>query len=331
MWQDLAMHRVVVLALDGVIPFELGIPLRIFGGAADVRGQPLYEVSVCSVDGAPVRTDAGLAIAVEHDAGELVTADTVIIPPVTALSAIIDQGALREPVAGALARIRPGTRVVSICTGAYVLAAAGLLDGRPATTHWREAEHLQRTFPAVRVDPGVLFVDDGDVLTSAGAAAGVDLCLHLIRRDHGSDVANRVARDCVVPPWREGGQAQYIRHPVPGPSTTSTAATRTWVLEHLDDTLALSELAEHARMSVRTFTRRFSGEVGMPPGQWLTAQRIERARQLLETSDLTIDHIATQAGFATGRSFRHHFRAAVGTSPSTYRRSFRPRVKTRTG
>ncbi|MDT7583536.1 MAG: hypothetical protein QOE32_1086, partial [Pseudonocardiales bacterium] len=171
------------------------------------------------------------------------------------------------PLAAALAGIRPGTRIVSICTAAYVLAAAGLLDGRPATTHWRDAEHFQRTFPLVKVDPNVLFVDDGDILTSAGVAAGIDLCLHLVRRDHGSEVANQVARRCVVPPWRDGGQAQYIERPVPEPALSTTAATRAWALQRLDHPLPLPELASHARMSVRSFTRRFRAEVGLTPGQ----------------------------------------------------------------
>src|SRR5882757_8687009 len=180
------MHRIVVLALEGVMPFELGIPPRIFGIAEDEAGRPVYEVLTATVDGRSVATDAGFAILPEYDAGALATADTVIIPATHSLGAIYDHGRLPAPVAAALARIRPGTRIVSICTAAYVLAAAGLLDGRPATTHWRDAEHFQRTFPLVKVDPNVLFVDDGDILTSAGVAAGVDLCLHMVRRDHGS-------------------------------------------------------------------------------------------------------------------------------------------------
>ncbi|MEV1170964.1 AraC family transcriptional regulator, partial [Nonomuraea sp. NPDC049784] len=185
--QDLAMHRVVVLVLDGVIPFELGIPSRIFGEATGPGGEPLYEVITCTLGGRPVTSSAGFTIGVEHDADALADAGTVVIPPSDALGPAREHGLLPEPVAEALSRIRPGTRIVSICTASYVLAAAGLLDDRPATTHWREAEHFQRTFPRVKVNPGVLFVDDGDVLTSAGAAAGVDLCLHLVRRDHGSE------------------------------------------------------------------------------------------------------------------------------------------------
>jgi transcriptional regulator GlxA family with amidase domain len=316
------MHRVVVLALPGVIPFELGIPSRIFGDATGGDGERLYEVTTCTVDGLPVTSSAGFTIGVEHDAAALAQADTVVIPPSDALGAIREHGRLPKPVAEALSRIRPGSRIVSICTASYVLAAAGLLNGRPATTHWREAEHFQRTFPRVKVDPGVLFVDDGDVITSAGAAAGVDLCLHLVRRDHGSGVANRAARGCVVPPWRDGGQAQYVERPIPDPSHSTTVDTRAWALKHLDRPVTLSELAAHARTSVRTFTRRFRDEVGMTPGQWLTLQRVERARHLLESSDLPIDQIAGRSGFGAPSSFRQHFRAITGVSPAAYRRTF---------
>ncbi|GAA2124814.1 GlxA family transcriptional regulator [Actinomadura napierensis] len=320
------MHRVVVLALDGVIPFELGIPSRIFDEAIGADGERLYAVTTCTIDGLPVTSSAGFTVGVQHDAWALAEAETVVIPPSAALGPVREHGRLPEPVAEALSRIRPGTRVVSICTASYVLAAAGLLDDRPATTHWREAEHFQRTFPRVRTDPGVLFVDDGDVLTSAGAAAGVDLCLHLVRRDHGSEVANRVSRGCVVPPWRDGGQAQYINRPTPEPSQATTADTRAWMLEHIDRPVTLAELADHARTSVRTFTRRFREEVGMTPGQWLIRQRVERARHLLESSDLPIDQIADSSGFGAPSSLREHFRAIVGVSPAVYRRTFRTRT-----
>jgi transcriptional regulator GlxA family with amidase domain len=320
--QDLAMHRVVVLALDTVIPFELGIPARIFGQAPGPDGEPLYEVLTCTLDGGPVRTDGGFTITVDHDATLLSSAETLVIPPVRRLGPI-REGVLPEPLAAALARVRPGTRIVSICTASYVLAAAGLLDGRPATTHWSEAEHFQRTFPKVRIDRNVLFVDAGDVLTSAGAAAGVDLCLHLLRRDHGSAVANLVARACVVPPWRDGDQDQYVEQPVPATATISTAPARAWALERLHRPISLAEMAGHARMSVRTFTRRFRNEVGTTPGQWLTAQRLELARQLLETSGLSIDRVAHRAGFGSAGSLRQHLRATIGVSPASYRRCFR--------
>ena len=315
-------HRVAVLALDGVMTFELGIPSRIFGSARAVDGTALYEVAVCTPDGRPVRTEAGFSIDVEHGPEALAHADTVIIAPTHRLGVVSERGVLPQQLADALARIRPGTRVVSVCTGAFVLAAAGLLDGRPATTHWAEADHFRRLFPRVRFDENVLFVDDGDLLTAAGAAAGVDVCLHLVRRDHGSALANQVARRCVVPPWRDGGQAQYIERPVPAPTTATTAPTRAWALERLHRPLSLGELAAHARMSVRTFTRRFRDEAGLTPGQWLTAQRIEVAKQLLESSDLSIDLVADRAGFGSANSLRQHMRELVGVSPAVYRRTF---------
>jgi transcriptional regulator GlxA family with amidase domain len=307
-------ERVVVLALDGVYPFELGIPSRIFG-AADGR----YEVVTCSVDGRPVRSNADFTIGVEHGPEILATADTVVIAPVAPDRITAE---LPDEVRAALARIRPAARIVSICTGAFVLAAAGLLDGHRATTHWHLAERFRRMFPQVALDPDVLFVDDGRILTSAGAASGVDVCLHIVRKDHGSRLANFVARCCVVPPFRDGGQAQYIEQPVPEQGAASTAGTRAWALERLDEPLTLGDLAAHARMSLRTFARRFNDEVGMSPGRWLIQQRVARARHLLESSDLSVDQIAGRVGFATGASLRQHLHAAIGVSPQVYRRTF---------
>jgi transcriptional regulator GlxA family with amidase domain len=325
-WQTVRMtspHRVVVLAPDRVYPFELGMPSRIFGST-----DGLYEVLTCTADGRPVRSATDFTISVEHGPEVLATADTVIIasfgPFPAALGLLSSE--LPDPLASALARIRPGIRLVSICTGAFVLAAAGLLDGRPATTHWALADTFREHFPKVDLDPDVLFVDDGDILTSAGAASGIDVCLHLVRKDHGSEVANRVARRCVVPPWREGGQAQYIEQPVPQDPASGTAATRAWALERLDSPLTLTDLAQHARMSLRTFARRFNEEVGMSPGRWLVQQRITRARHLLESTDLPVDEIAGHVGFATGTSLRQHLHAAIGVSPLAYRRTFRAGV-----
>ncbi|MFG2367441.1 GlxA family transcriptional regulator [Streptomyces mirabilis] len=308
------VERVVVLALDGVYPFELGIPSRIFG-AADGR----YEVLTCSVDGRPVRCNADFSVTVEHGPEVLGTADTVVIPAMDPAAVTAE---LPAEVTAALALIRPGTRIVSICTGAFVLAAAGLLEGRRATTHWQLADEFRRLFPRVSLDADVLFVDDGTILTSAGAASGVDVCLHILRNDHGSELANKVARRCVVPPWRDGGQAQYIEQPVPDMAATSTAATRGWALARLGDQLTLADLAGHARMSLRTFARRFNDEVGMSPGRWLIQQRVVRARHLLESSDLSVDQIAGEVGFATGTSLRQHLHAAIGVSPGAYRRTF---------
>lgn len=314
------MHRVAVLALDGVYPFELGIPHRIFSAANSfLADDHRYEIVTGAVDDRPVRTNADFHIVVEHGPDLLRTADTVVIPPCTPVPT---DDRLPEPVVAALAQITPGTRVVSVCTGAYVLAAAGRLDGRPATTHWARTEEFRKLFPRVRLDPNVLFVDDGDVLTSAGAASGVDICVHIVRTDHGSVLANRVARMCVVPPWRDGGQAQYIEQPVPEPGANSIAATRQWALENLHLPLSLADLADHARMPLRTFNRRFRDQVGVSPGRWLIQQRLHRARQLLETSDLPVDRIAGQVGFATGGSLRQHLRATIGVSPSRYRQTF---------
>ena len=317
-----APHRVVVLALPGVLPFELGIPDRIFGSTYSLLGEPLYEVLTCSLDGRPVRTAADFAIAVEHDAGIVATADTLILPPGSYDDPVFEGDAPDPRLTELLTTLRPGTRIVSICTASFVLAAAGLLDGRPSTTHWHYAERFGRLFPEVRLDPDVLFVDDGDILTSAGAAAGVDLCLHLVRRDHGSEIANHTARRCIVPPWRDGGQAQFVQHPVPAPTGSDTAAARAWALQQLRRPLQLAELAAVAGMSVRTFSRRFLAETGLTPGQWLTAQRLALARHLLESSDLPVDQVAERAGFGSASSLRQHLGTAVGVSPAAYRRTF---------
>ncbi|MFI9614509.1 GlxA family transcriptional regulator [Streptomyces sp. NPDC052023] len=317
-------HRVVVLALDGLLPFELGIPHRIFGRPKDARGRHLYEVVTCSVrPPGPVDTDADFSIHVANGPETLATADTVIIPASYELGPVHEEGVLTDELAAALAHLRPGTRLASICTGVYVLAAAGHLDGRPATTHWAEAERLQRLFPRVKVDPDVLFIDDGDVLTSAGVAAGIDLCLHIVRRDHGTAVANEVARRTVVPPHRDGGQAQYVERPLTDPQQASTTAARAWALGRLHEPIQLRDMAEQVAMSVRTFTRRFREEVGVSPGQWLTQQRVERARHLLESTDRSVDQVAHDAGFGTAQSMRQHLQTALGVTPTAYRRTFR--------
>ncbi|MCS5497140.1 helix-turn-helix domain-containing protein [Cnuibacter physcomitrellae] len=311
-----AGHHVVVLAQDGVYPFELGIPSRIFGAA-----EAGYTVTVCSPTGGPFSTNAGFDVVPSAGAEALERADTVIVAPV-------DPRALRpslsEELAGAMARIRPGARIASICTGGFTLAAAGMLEGRRATTHWQCEPVFRSWFPEVDLDDNVLFVDEGDLLTSAGAAAGIDLCLHLIRLDHGADVAARAARRCVVAPHREGGQAQFVERPIPEAGDASTAATREWALARLEEPLTITRLARHAHMSERTFVRRFREETGLPPRRWLTRQRLDLARRLLETTDLGIDAIATSVGYATATSLRHHLADALGVSPLTYRRTFQP-------
>jgi transcriptional regulator GlxA family with amidase domain len=315
-------HRVAVLVRDGVLPIELGIVHRLFGEAVSAKGEKLYDVVTCALVPGEVRTDADFGITVARGTDALGAADTVVIPA-SAEDYEPADAQLPRPLAEAFARIRPGTRLASICTGSFVLAAAGLRDGRPATTHWKSAERFQELYPLVDLDPDVLYTDDGDVLTAAGVASGIDLCLHMIRCDHGSAVANAVARGTVVPPHRDGGQAQFIQRPVPDERRPSTAATRAWALDHLDLPLALGDLAAHEAMSKRTFTRRFREEVGVSPGQWLVQQRVERARELLEKTGLAVDRIAAQAGFGTAASLRQHFQASLGVSPSAYRRTFR--------
>ncbi|MFI6733364.1 GlxA family transcriptional regulator [Nonomuraea sp. NPDC050451] len=311
-------HRVAVVVLNHFATIDLGVPGQVFGTAETAGGEKLYEVVTCSEGRMPVRCSAGYSVLPDYDLDVLDTADTVVVPGIHAGRALLD-GTISETLAAAL-QGRP--RILSICTGAFVLAAAGLLDGRPATTHWREAGRFARLFPQVKLDPDVLYVDDGDVLTSAGVAAGLDLCFHVIRNDHGSEVANRAARRCVMPPWRDGGQAQYIDRHLPE-AGGGTAATRDWMLAHLDHPLDLTALAEHARMSVRTFTRRFRDETGVSPARWLNGQRVQHARHLLETTDLGVEEVARKAGFGTAVSLRQHLHAAVGVSPLAYRHTFR--------
>ncbi|MFD5318061.1 GlxA family transcriptional regulator [Streptomyces sp. NPDC127098] len=314
-------HRVAVLVRPGVMPMELGLVHQLFGYARSATGEPLYELVTCAPAPGPVRTDADFPIHVAHGPDALAEADTVVVPATHAPDET--NGRLAEPVAEALSRIRPGARVASVCTGAFVLAAAGLLDGRRATTHWKSVPEFRVHFPDVDLDPDVLYVDEGDVLTSAGEAAGIDLCLHMIRRDHGTAVANAVARTTVVPPYRDGGQAQFIPRPIPPERRSSTARARAWALRHLGRPLTLRELASQESMSVRTFSRRFREETGQTPVQWLTRQRIEHARQLLEETELSVDRIAADTGFGTAASLRQHMRALIGVSPRAYRRTFR--------
>lgn len=319
-----APHTVAVLLVAPVVGFDATIPSMVFRAANPEDGAPRYRVRMCAPTPGPVPTVEGYAIVADGGPDELAVADTVIVPGTREPLARGD-GALPDPVRAALARIRPDARVVSICTGAFILAAAGRLDDRPATTHWSYAERFRALYPQVHLDDEVLFVDDGDVLTSAGLAAGIDLCLHLIRTDHGAAVANAAARHCVVPPWRDGGQAQFIERPVPEPEQASTAAARNWALAHLDRSIDVEELARRAHQSVRTFNRRFREETGQSPGAWLIQQRRVRARHLLESTDLPVDEVARQAGLGSGATLRYHLRESLGVSPVQYRRTFRGR------
>jgi transcriptional regulator GlxA family with amidase domain len=303
-------HRVAVLALPPVVLFDLATPCQVLARH--------YDVQTCAPEPGPVATTSGVPLLVEHGLDALANANTIVVPG-------FDREAWPppEPVLQALRAAHDrGARVVSICTGAFALAAAGLLDGRRATTHWRYADLLKSMFPAIQVEPNVLYVDEGSILTSAGVAAGIDVCLHLLRKDHGAEVANAVARRIVVAPHRGGGQAQFIERPVATSEHEGLDATRAWALERLDRPLTVAQLARHACCSPRTFARRFRAETGTTPLQWLLHQRIEHARQLLEHGDLPVETIAHRCGFGSGAVLREHFRRATATTPSAYRRTF---------
>jgi len=309
-------HRVAVLLLEPLIGFDATIPSLVFGQADD-----RYEVVTCGLTSGQVACTGGYAITPQAGPEALTQADTVIVPG-TQYPATRQRGEMSPALAAAWSKIRPGTRIVSICTGAFVLGAAGILDGRPATTHWAKADDFRQLYPAVLLDETVLFVDDGDVLTSAGLASGIDLCLHMIRSDHGAALANAVAKYCVVPPWREGGQAQFIERAIPESRGESTAATRQWALANLAEPLSVQQLAVHARMSIRTFNRRFRDETGMPPGDWVRQQRLAAARELLESRDFSVDEVARRSGLGTAANLRHHMRRGIGMSPLHYRKTF---------
>lgn len=305
------MHRVAVLALPRVVAFDLSIAAQVFGH----RAQRDYALEVCAPVPGPTPTTTGFELLVAHGLDALDRAQTVIVPGFED-----ERRKLEEPVLAALrAAERRGARMVSICTGAFALAAAGLLDGRRATTHWQAAAELARRHPAITVLPDVLYVDEGRVLTSAGVAAGIDLCLHLVRRDLGTRAANAVARRIVVAPHREGGQAQYIERPVSAPGSGGLGATRAWALARLGEPLTVAAMARHACCSERTFARRFRAETGTTPLQWLLGQRVLEARRLLEAGGLPVETVAARCGFGTAASLRAHFRRATATSPSAYR------------
>jgi len=313
---------VAVLVRHGVMPMELGLVHQIFGAARSAGDTRLYDVVTCTPEPGEVRTDADFPIYVAYGSASLARADTVVVPASHEEDERPD-GSQSASVLEALAQIRPDARIASICTGAFVLAAAGLLDGRRATTHWKSAARFREQYPAVHLDPEVLYTDEGAVLTSAGEASGIDLCLHMVRCDHGAAVANDVARLTVVSPHREGGQAQFIKQPIPRLRASGTLRARTWALRHLDRPVSLQDLATRESMSTRTFSRRFREEVGLSPLQWLIQQRLTRARQLLEESDLPVDQVAAESGFGTAASLRQHLHAAIGLSPTAYRTAYR--------
>jgi len=317
------MHRVVALCLDGVVAFDLAAPAQAFSSAIARGGRPHYEFLTCSVDGAALTSTTGFGVVPQGDLGLLSSADTVVVPAYFDVFAPPPMKAL-EALRGAAER---GSRVISVCSGAFALAHAGLLDGRRATTHWGFADELAARFPAVEVDAAALYVDEGAVMTSAGLSAGIDLCLHVIRADCGAAVGERAARHMVAAPHREGGQAQFIeRPPAAVHAVGSLEETRRWAVERLHEPLDVAAMARHASVSPRTFARRFREETGTTPLQWLLNQRVQEARRLLEETDLPIDAVAWQVGFGTAASLRDHFRRVTATTPSGYRRSFRPLV-----
>ena len=305
-----------VLAFDGVVLGDLATACEIFGLARDANGRLLYEVGVCGI--APTVRSPHVSLGVPWRLSWLSGADTVLVPGVSDLHTPISDAIVRA-IRRAADR---GARVASICTGAFVLAATGLLDGRSATTHWLAAAELARRYPAINVDADVLYVDNGDVLTSAGAAAGHDLCLHIIRRDFGADVAARSARVAVMPLERAGGQAQFIVHAPPS-QDGSLGAVFNWMEKHLHENLTLARLARQAAMSTRTLSRRFREQAGTTPALWVARARVRFAQRLLETTGASIEQVAVEAGFGSAAVMRERFQQTVGTSPRAYRQSFR--------
>src|SRR3954454_1554954 len=311
------ISNVAVLVYDGVAPFELGVLSEAWGSDRSDEGLPVMDFAVCANGGGPVHTSGGFDLTTSHDLSRAADADLVAVPG-------IDDGGtppveVLEALRAAHAR---GARVMSLCTGAFVLGAAGLLDGRSCTTHWRHSAELARRFPSARVQPEVLYVDDDRVLTSAGTAAGLDACLYLWREEFGAAAASTVARRMVVPPQREGGQAQFIRSPVPACDAETLGPLLVWLTEHLGEQHTVETLARAASMSPRTFARRFRAETGTTPHAWITRQRVLRAEELLETTIHSVDRIADEVGYGTAAMMRHHFTKVRSVSPQQYRRTF---------
>src|SRR5215212_684986 len=316
-------RSVAAVVLNGVHPFELGVACEVFGLDRPELGVPWYRFKVCAAEPSPLRTGAGFLLDTPYGLADLADVDTLVFTHWRSPDEPVPQSLL-DAVRAAHAR---GARLLSICSGVFVLAAAGLLDGRPATTHWRYTDDLVRLYPTIDVRPDVLYVDNGQVLTSAGSAAGIDLCLHLVRQDYGAEIANAVARRMVVAAHRDGGQAQFVERPVsPDAGDDALGRATGWALEHLDEPLSVEQLADRAGMSPRTFARRFRAAHGTTPYRWLLTQRLLLARRLLETTDWPIERIAEHAGFGTAAALRVHFRREVTISPLAYRRLFTPTV-----
>ncbi|MFI6899360.1 helix-turn-helix domain-containing protein [Streptomyces sp. NPDC050256] len=314
------LKNVAVLVLDAVNPFELGVVCEVFGLDRSEEGLPVHDFAVVSAEGPVLRTHAGFTISTPHGLDRLEEADLITVP---AGSDFTDREYPEEVLEALRRAVARGARVLSVCSGAYLLGAAGLLDGRRCTTHWRHAAELARRYPKAIVEPDVLYVDEGPVITSAGTAAGIDACLHLVRQAYGTAAANTIARRMVVPPHRDGGQAQYIQRPLPRDRCDTVGDTLAWMEQHLDQEMTVEQLAGQAHMSPRTFARRFQQETGTTPYRWLLRQRVLLAQHLLETSDETMDTIAGRTGFGNAAALRHQFVRSLGTTPNAYRRTFR--------
>lgn len=312
--------NVAVVAGDGVAPFELGVACEVFGTDRSEQALPVHDFAVCGLQPGRVRTKSGFHIEALHGLDRLAEADLVLVPPFAEPAPPVAPSAMTAALRAAVDR---GAWVAGLCTGVFALGHAGLLDGRRAAVHWMAAGAFERTFPQVELDPFVLYVADPPVFTSAGTAAAIDLCLHLVREGYGSTVANAIARRMVVPPHRDGGQAQYIELPVPTAADALTPVLA-WMERHLDHELTVNELARRARMSPRTFARKFRAETGTTPHHWLTTQRVVHAQWLLETTGHDLDTIARQSGFGNAATLRHHFVRRLGTNPTRYRRTFCP-------
>lgn len=316
------MHTIAIVAFEGISPFHLSVPCIVFGDDLLKLDVPRYRLLIAGEKTGAIRTMSGFSIEVEHDLSGLTEADTIIIPAWGTPS--------DRPPEALLAALRTaharGARLVGLCLGTFVLAEAGLLDGRAASTHWAWADEFERAYPQIALNRNALYLDEGDILTSAGTAAAIDCCLHIVRNDHGAEIANRVARRLVVAPHRHGDQAQYIEAPLPAPgSGDPLGSTIAWAIEHLDEPLSLERLAAHAGVSLRSFTRHFRKKTGSTFTQWLLAQRLAVAQRLLETGTCSVDHIAGMAGFGSTVSLRQHFTRAFSISPASYRRQFRNR------
>lgn len=314
------MHTIAVIAFDGISPFHLSVPCIVFGDELLKLGTPRYRLLICGERMGPLRTLSGFNIDVEHDLSRLNEADTVILPAWRDPNEL-PSVALIQALQSAHAR---GARIVGLCLGTFVLAEAGLLDGRAASTHWAWADEFDHRYPQVALNQNALYIDDGNILTSAGTAAAIDCCLHIVRKDHGAQIANRLARRLVVAPHRHGGQAQYIEKPMPATADADRLdAAINWAIGHLNDALSLERLADHAGMSLRSFTRHFKKRTGTTFTQWVLYHRLAAAQRFLEAGSYSIDQVAEMAGFGSTVSLRQHFTRAFSISPASYRRQFR--------